>query len=78
MRALVTSGGFLKRCLAAKSPAVRRASYAFVRHLTDLRPAILAGCLQEAAPLALGALGEKEASGHAAMWSMVLALCKVG
>eukprot|EP00775_Hariotina_reticulata_P010671 gene10671-10830_t len=66
------AGGFWKKQLGSKSMIVRRAAYGFVKGLTAVAPQLLSSCQQQAAPLVLGALQDKEPSNHPALWEMLL------
>ncbi|GFR43125.1 hypothetical protein Agub_g4131 [Astrephomene gubernaculifera] len=68
--------GFWKDTAGAKSTAIRRASYGLAGCVALRAPELLSGCLAESAVCVLGALGEKEAANHGAMWEAVLAYGK--
>ena len=64
---------FYKAVLNSKAAAVRRAAYRLVAAVSALRPpALPGGTVQVAAPAVLGAIGEREAGNHGAMWEMQL------
>lgn len=67
---------FYKAVLQSKAPPVRRAAYSLVAAAAARRPALLAGCVAQAAPAVLGALSDKEAGNHAAMWGMLLSFAR--
>jgi hypothetical protein len=73
--ALLAAPGFFKRHLGSKSALVRRSAYGMVAGVAKAAPALLgapAGVLEPAAQAVLGALGEKDAGCHPAMWEMAL------
>lgn len=78
LRGVLCKPGFWKATAASKSALMRRAAYGLAGRTAQRAPGLLAGCVSEAAPLVLGALGDKEPGNHGAMWEAVLSYGKVG
>ncbi len=78
LSSIIASPTFYKRSLGAKSAAVRQAAYVAISRMCQAAPAALDASLAEASSAVLGALHEKEAVNHGAMWEMVLGFIKVG
>lgn len=77
LSSIIASPTFYKRSLGAKSAAVRQAAYVAISRMCQAAPAALDASLAEASSAVLGALHEKEAVNHGAMWEMVLGFIKV-
>ena len=67
---------FYKSMMQSKAAAVRRAAYRLVAAAAERRPQLLAGSVAHAASAVLGALSDKEAANHEALWGMVLAYAR--
>lgn len=77
IRAELDLPAFYKTALQSKAAPVRRAAYGLVAAAAERAPArLLAGGAAHTAPAVLGALADKEAGNHEAMWGMLLAYAR--